>query len=134
MLATALEDGDRLNIPSVPSSIGIFGSVFNAGNYLYMGNRTIDDYLRLAGNPTPGADTDSVFVLRANGNVESVQRGRSFLGSSSREFGGLPAQPGDNIVVPQEVNKATMSQNLKDWAQIFYQFGLGLAAVRSVSK
>ncbi len=86
----ALEDGDRLNIPAIPSSVGVFGSVPNAGNYLYTSNRTVDDYLRLAGSPKRGADTESVFVLRANGNVESVQQNSGWLGIGSDKFAGLP--------------------------------------------
>ena len=45
----AVEDGDRLFIPPKPTSVGVFGSVFNAGNYLHQQGRTMDDYLRLAG-------------------------------------------------------------------------------------
>src|SRR5262249_38214322 len=33
----ALEDGDRLFVPPRPSTVGVFGSVFNAGSYLYSG-------------------------------------------------------------------------------------------------
>ena len=128
----ALEDGDRLKIPANPSSIGVFGSVPNAGNYLYMNNRSIDDYLRLAGSPKRGADTESVFVLRANGNVESAQQHRGWLGFTNDKFAGLPVLPGDNIVVPEEVNKVNRTQNLKDWAQIVYQFGLGIIAVKAI--
>ncbi len=47
-----LEDGDRLSVPSVPTSVGVFGSVFNAGNYLREDGRTLSDYLRQAGGPT----------------------------------------------------------------------------------
>ena len=36
-----LEDGDRLFVPSVPSSVGVFGSVFNAGSYLREEGRTL---------------------------------------------------------------------------------------------
>jgi len=123
----ALEDGDRLRIPARPTSIGVFGSVPNAGNYLYMSNRTIDDYLNLAGSPKRGAETESIFVLRANGNVESAQQSRTLMG-----FTGLPVLPGDNIVVPEEVNKVSFMQNMKDWAQIIFQIGLGIVAVKSI--
>lgn len=128
----ALEDGDRLSIPASPSSIGVFGSVPNAGNYLYLNNRTVDDYLRLAGSPKRGADAEGVFVLRANGNVESALQNRNWLGGGDK-FAGLPVLPGDTIVVPEDVNKMTRTQNLKDWAQIIYQFGLGLIAVKSIN-
>jgi protein involved in polysaccharide export with SLBB domain len=129
----ALEDGDRLNIPASPSSVGVFGSVPNAGNYLYMNNRTVDDYLRLAGSPKRGADTEGVFVLRANGNVESAQQYSGWMSFGTNKFAGLPVLPGDNIVVPEEVNKISTMQNLKDWAQIIYQFGLGVIAAKALN-
>lgn len=128
-----LEDGDRLNIPASPSSVGVFGSVPNSGNYLYLQDRTVDDYLRLAGSPKRGADADGVFVLRANGNVESALQNRGWLGIGSDKFAALPVLPGDTIVVPEDVNKVTRTQNLKDWAQIIYQFGLGLIAIKSIN-
>lgn len=128
-----LEDGDRLGIPASPSSVGVFGSVPNAGNYLFLHSRTVDDYLRLAGSPKRGADADGVFVMRANGVVESALQNRTWLGLGADKFAGLPVLPGDNIVVPEDTNRVTRAQNLKDWAQIVYQFGLGLIAVKSIN-
>jgi protein involved in polysaccharide export with SLBB domain len=44
----ALEDGDRIYVPARPSTVGVFGSVFNGGSYLWSERRNMDDYLRLA--------------------------------------------------------------------------------------
>jgi hypothetical protein len=126
----ALEDGDRLYVPARPNSVGVFGSVFNGGSYLFGQGRTIDDFLKLAGGPTRGADTDSVFVLRANGSVVSArQDGRWFGGGS---LASLAAQPGDTVFVPEEVGKTTFVQNAKEWTQILAQFGLGAAAIKTL--
>ena len=126
----ALEDGDRIYIPARPTTVGVFGSVFNAATYLHLPNRNIDDYLRLAGGPTKGADLGSIFVVRANGNVlSSRQRSSGWFGSSN-SLGNLPAEPGDSIFAPEELDKTTITQHLKDWTQILSQFGLGLAAIR----
>ena len=129
----ALEDGDRLLIPPRPTSVGVFGSVFNAGSYLYGEGREVVEYLNLAGGPTRGADAASAFVIRANGSVIS---GRQSSGWLSRGTGleGLKAEAGDTLFVPEEMNKTTFVQNAKDWTQILYQFGVGLAAIRTVSK
>ena len=128
--ALALEDGDRLYVPARPNAVGVFGSVFNGGSYLYGQGRTIDDFLRLAGGPTRGADADSVFVLRANGSVVSArQDGRWFGGGS---LASLAAQPGDTVFVPEEVGKTTWVQNAKEWTQILAQFGLGAAAIKTL--
>jgi protein involved in polysaccharide export with SLBB domain len=129
--ALLVEDGDRLLIPPRATSVGVFGSVFNAGNYLYGTGREIGDYVRLAGGPTKGADTRSAFVVRANGTVVSgrQQAGRFGWGGS---LDGVSAQPGDTVFVPEEMDKSTFTQTAKDWTQILYQFGLGIAGLKSV--
>ncbi len=40
--------------------------------------------------------------------------------------------PGDSVVVPEELEKTSFMRNLKDIAQIFYQFGLGAAAIKVI--
>jgi protein involved in polysaccharide export with SLBB domain len=128
----ALEDNDRLYIPSRATTVGVFGSVFNGGSYLYARGRSVDDYLQLAGGPTRGADQKSVFVIRANGTV--VSRLQSDVGWTSRgeQFARLQTEPGDVIFVPEEMDKTTFVQVAKDWTQIFFQFGFGLASIVDV--
>jgi protein involved in polysaccharide export with SLBB domain len=123
-----LEDGDSLNIPPVPTSIGVFGSVFNADNYLREPERSLADYLRLAGGPTRGADSGSTFVIRANGSVVSNLQSSGWFGGLQSSFQQLPALPGDTLFVPEEIDKTTFTQYAKDWTQILYQFALGVAA------
>ncbi len=126
-----LEDGDRLFIPSLPSSVGVFGSVYNGGSYLFQAGKSVDGYVRLAGGPTRGADDGSVFVVRANGSVVSArQTSNSWLGG--RDFAATTALPGDTIFVPEELNKTTFIQSAKEWTQILYQFGIGAAALKTL--
>jgi len=130
----ALEDGDRLYVPALPTTVGVFGSVFNGGSYLWSDKRSVDDYMRLAGGPTKGADQASVFVIRANGSVVSNLQTKSWLRTRSSEFVGMEAQPGDTIFVPEDVSKTTFVQDAKDWTQILYQFGVGIAAINTFVK
>lgn len=127
----ALEDGDRLYIPSTPATVGVFGSVFSASNFIFAPQRTVADYLAFAGGPTRGADRDSIFVVRANGTVISAQQNTSFWGSGDKLLQ-ASVLPGDSVFVPEEVNKSTFIQDAKDWTQILYQFGLGLAGIKSL--
>jgi protein involved in polysaccharide export with SLBB domain len=126
-----LEDGDTINIPPRNTAVGIFGSVFNAGSFVYEPGHTTEQYLALAGGPTRGADKDSIFMLRANGSVISAQQGSSFW-HSGNELREAKVEPGDTIFVPEELGKASFIQGAKDWTQILYQFGLGLAGIRSL--
>ena len=125
----ALEDGDRLYAPARPTTIGVFGSVFNAATYLHNPGRTLDDYLRLAGGPTKGADRASAFVVRANGNVLSNRQDSGFL-RRSRLVEDTMALPGDTIFVPENLDRTTFMQMAKDWTTILYQFGLGVAGLK----
>jgi protein involved in polysaccharide export with SLBB domain len=131
--ALMLEDGDRLYVPPRPTSVGVFGSVFNGGSFLYSEDRTLDEYLHLAGGPTRGADERSTFVIRANGSVVSSQQRSGLLGLRTNLVN-LRAEPGDTIFVPEELDKTTFVQGAKDWTQILYQFGLGIAGIVSASR
>lgn len=124
-----LEDGDRLSVPVRPTTVGVFGSVFSVGSYLYTPGRTVDNYLRLAGGPTRGADQTSVFVIRANGAVNSSLQESGFL-SRGNQIAGIVAEPGDTIFVPEELDKSTWTQRTKDWTQVIYHFGIGLAGLK----
>lgn len=129
----ALEDGDRIYVPAYPTTVGVFGSVFNGGTYVYHANSTIDDYLRQAGGPTRGADNGSTFVVRANGGVISARQvgGDSFWSHRSA-LNDAPAEPGDTLFVPEELDKTTFVQGAKEWTQILYQFGIGAAALAAL--
>lgn len=129
----ALEDGDRLYIPRRPNTVGVFGSVFSAGSYLHDATRTVGDYLRLAGGPTKGADEGSIFVVRANGTVSSSVQDAGFF-RRGNQVAELRAEPGDTVFVPEEFNKSTWIQSAKDWTQILYQFGIGIAGIKSAVK
>lgn len=128
----ALEDADRLYIPAKPNTVGVFGSVFNAGSYLLREGAKVDDMLRLAGGPTKGADAASVFVVRLDGSVLSARQNSTGWFNIGKGLGDYTALPGDTIFVPEELNKTTFSQEAKEWTQILYQFGLGAAALRTL--
>ena len=124
-----VESGDRIFVPAVPTTVGVFGSVFNGGSYLYSGERKVTDYVKLAGGPTRGADDGSAFVLRANGSVVSARQSSGFFSGGDLN---VPALPGDTVFVPEELNKTTFMQAAKEWTQILYQFGLGAAALKTI--
>lgn len=130
-----LEDGDRLYIPPKPTSVGVFGSVYSGGSYLYNDGRQIDDFLKLAGGPTRGADPGSIFIIRANGSVVNNRESAGFWSRSATSgLANVRAEPGDTIFVPEEMDKTTFTQHAKDWGQIVSQFGLGIAAIIALTR
>ena len=126
----ALEDGDRLLVPQRPGMVSVFGTVFNESAFLYRDDKNVSDYLAQAGGPRKEADKGSIFLLRADGSVISRRNGGLFVSSldSTRPM------PGDAIVVPEDLTRTTLTKDLKDWTQIFYQFGLGAAAIQVIRK
>jgi len=104
----------------------VVGSVYNGNSFLYEEDKRVGDYLREAGGPGRTADARHVFLIRADGSVVSKSWGDGLLAAS---FEGLRLNPGDTIVVPEQVNKTTFLKGLKDWSQVFSQFALGAAAI-----
>ncbi len=124
----ALEDGDRLYVPQEPSQVSVFGTVFNESSFLYSPDKNVGDYLSLAGGPRKQADKSSMYVLRADGSVVSARQSGFLTASVS----GVRLMPGDAIVVPEDFERTTWTKDLRDWTQIFYQFGLGAAALKVI--
>lgn len=130
-----LEHADRISVPAKPGFITVAGAVVNNNALLWKPGRTVGDYLNQAGLDE-AAERSNMFVLRADGTVLHAGDRRGFLG-----FGGIESQsiqPGDAIVVPSQLDFETwgraLVRNLKDFSQIFYQFGLGAAAIQTLRK
>jgi hypothetical protein len=62
--------------------------------------------------------------------VVSARQSSGWFGMGG--FNDVTAVPGDTIFVPEEVDKTTFVQAAKDWTQILYQFGLGIAAIHTL--
>jgi len=69
-------------------------------------------------------------------STDRGRRIRAFIATKEHrrftEFADAVVQPGDTIFVPEQVNKSTFVQDAKDWTQILYQFGLGLAGIKTL--
>ena len=130
-----LENGDRISVPTRPGFVTVAGAVVNTNALLWRPGRTAGDYLQLAG-VEDSADAANMFILRADGTVSHTQGRRGFFGSGGLE--GQPLQPGDALVVPSQLDYETwgraLVRNLKDWSQIFSQFGLGAAAIQTLRR
>jgi protein involved in polysaccharide export with SLBB domain len=121
-----LEDGDVFTVPSRPSFVNVVGSVYNSTSFLYTEGKRLGDYLNEAGGVTRTGDGRHAFLIRADGSV--VSRSWS-MNPLSQGFEDIRLNPGDTIVVPEQINKTTFLKGLKDWSQVFAQFGLGAAAI-----
>ncbi len=125
-----LENGDHIVMPARPDFVQVYGSVNLESSLIWKPGSSLQDYLQQAG-PTQFADREQVFVIRADGSVASRSDGLF-----SRSMSGLEILPGDNIVVPEMLDKetryATVIRNLKDFSVIFQGFGIGAAAFKAL--
>lgn len=131
----ALDAGDRIVVPARPGFVTVIGAVANENALLWREGRTVGDYLTLAGLED-AADVSKLIVLHADGTAAAAARS-SWIGG----WGGVSdsvLQPGDSVIVPSQLDYETwgrvLARNLKDWSQIFSQFGLGAAAIKSLRK
>ncbi|PQO94914.1 polysaccharide export protein [Massilia phosphatilytica] len=126
-----LKNGDRLVVPSKPAFVHVFGAVNVEASPLWRPGMRVKDYLNLAGT-TVEADVDNTFVMRVDGTVVSSESQGWFMG----KIGGVEVMPGDTIVVPEKLDKATawsrFTQGAREWTQILANFGLGAAAVKTL--
>ncbi len=122
----ALEDGDRFVVPSKPTTASVMGMVYNQNAFFLKPGARVSDYLAKAGGPTRDADESRIYLLRADGSVLSEQNSSSMFNS----FSGKELMPGDTIVVPEILDKTTMTKTLVDVSQIFFQFAMGAAGLK----
>ena len=126
-----LENGDRLVIAAKPEFVHIFGAVNAEASPMWRSNARVEDYLNMAGLTTD-ADAENVFIMRTDGSVVARNTNSWAFGG----IGGVIVMPGDSIVVPEKFDKETswskFTKGTREWAQIFANFGLGAAAVKTL--
>ena len=120
-----LEDSDRLFVPPQPSMVSVFGAVFTEASFLYRPEKRVSDYVAQAGGPTFRAALSQTFILRADGSATGSSH--SWFSSS---LSNAAVMPGDTVIVPEDYERVPWARALRDWSQIFYQFGLGAAALK----
>lgn len=122
-----LRDGDRLVIPRVTQEVTVIGEVQGPTSHLWRPGLSTRDYVEKSGGFTQRADEKRVFVIRANGRVDSGT-GRGWF---SRR-GVQEIRPGDTVVVPidaQQVRPLTLWTSV---TQILYNVAVAVAAIGSL--
>ena len=124
-----LENGDRIQIPPRPDFIQVFGSVNTESALVFNVGLKVKDYLGMAGTST-SADLNGIILIRADGSAMTNQ---SYWGNDVLSATVLP---GDTIVLPEKFDReSAWSQSVrtaKDFTQVLYQLGLGVAAIKTL--
>jgi polysaccharide export outer membrane protein len=100
-----LKDGDTLFVPPSPNSIYVLGEVKSGGVFPYTPGNGIQDYVALAGGPTPQGKTNHVMLVRFQpGNKKPEVYDVNLEGYLTGKIVNLPMlKPGDVIYVPRSV-------------------------------
>lgn len=120
-----LKGGDKLIVPKRPDEVLVLGEVYNQTALLFKPGLDRDDYVRQAG-PTRMADTDAIYVVRANGMVDTSSN-RGWLSTSNSAIG-----PGDTVVVPLQTDHVNVLDLALDWSRAMMQIGTSAAAMKAI--
>jgi protein involved in polysaccharide export with SLBB domain len=124
-----LEQSDRFHVPHRPPFVTVLGQVYSPGSFMFQADGQVADYLRLAGGMSRQAKKREIHIVHANGTGSSGYQD-GWFGSDILK---RAVRPGDTIFVPEELDRFSWRKELKDWTSILYQFGLGAAALKSLT-
>jgi len=120
-----LENKDVLYVPAQKQIISVVGEVQHPSSHRFKNGVTLNQYLEMAGGARKRADTDRIYVIKADGSV--MMPHNSFWFSSEDNLAA-----GDTIVVPLDTE---YKDNLTLWTQvtsIFYNSAVALAAIANL--
>lgn len=92
---TILADGDSIIIPKNPNAINVLGEVLNPIAFEFSKDLNVRSAISNAGGYQDYADKRKVYVIKANGMIERVNR-NIFVNNINLE-------PGDSIIVPRKI-------------------------------
>lgn len=120
-----LENGDELIVPRRQQEVMVLGEVQDATSHLYHPKLSRDDYINESGGLTDQADRRRIYVVRADGNVLTGNRGW-FRGGADVEI-----HPGDAIVVPLNAEKLPALTLWQSASSIIFNIAFAAAEARS---
>ena len=126
-LDLVMEPGDQLFVPRRPSSVVVAGEVMSPGGIQFRSDRSVADYVALAGGVSEIADEDHMFVIQPDGTALQVT-GRSWLSDPPK------LQPGSVVVVPRSLRHFTWDTVLEDVVQVGSQLAITAASLAIISR
>ena len=124
-MGMTLEDGDRLVIPSRPTEVVVTGEVLRSVSFIYQQDKSVGDYIQMAGGVTRRADNKSIFVVQGDGSIEQYKTG---LFSSNN----IKLQPGATIVIPMDVERVNPLLTWNSVASILANFAVTAATLKTI--
>ncbi len=120
-----LRNGDELIVPKKRQEVMVLGEVQDPTSHLYKRRMTRDDYIDQSGGPTRQADRRHIYVVRADGSVDSGSKGWFHGGDS------VDMRAGDAIVVPLNTERLPALTVWSAVTQILYNLAIAAAEVHA---
>ncbi len=120
-----LRNGDELIVPKQRQEVMVLGEVQDPTSHLFKRRMTRDDYIGQSGGATRQADRARIYVVRADGSVDSGSRGWFHSGDS------VDIHPGDAIVVPLDTERLPALTVWTAVTTILYQLAIAAAEIHA---
>lgn len=120
-----LEDGDMLFIPPINDTVSVVGEVLNQNTFVYIPDKSIEDYIQNSGGFGNDADEDLIYVVKANGEAQKYEK--SYFWNNH-----IDIFKGDTIVVPIKIQTISNITLAKDVTSIIYQLAVTAASLKTL--
>jgi polysaccharide biosynthesis/export protein len=123
-----LEENDSLFVPAKNSVVNVVGSVMSQSSLIYSEKLGYKDYIEMTGGYSQYADTGNVYVLKVDGSARKLSTGFLSWNPLKARWEAAPfgekikeIEPGDSIIVPEQLSRVAWLRELKDITQILMQ-------------
>ena len=124
----ALQDNDKIIIPALEKVVYLFGDFKNPSNVFYDPDKSILDYIELAGGLRDSA-YESVIIINPDGTTKIFEKRNNFL-----SFGKAPdIYPGSIIYAQRNIGRLDGIQFTATLAPIISSLAISLASLNSIS-
>ena len=120
-----LEDGDTIFVPPFRSTVTIQGQVLSPTTTMYQADYTVDDYISAAGGFSESANSERVYIVKANGSAEEYKK--SYFTKN------YVPEPGDTIIVPLDYDRLDPLSFVSVAAQILSNITFSAASLNAIS-
>lgn len=122
-----LQDGDAIFFPPKSTTVSVVGEVRRAGSFRFQEQLNLEDYLDLGAGATVRADEKAIYVVKADGSVDTLKTDFFRFGGSENRL-----DLGDTIVVPVDAQYRDTVTYWSTITTILYQTGIAVAAFVAV--
>ena len=124
-----LDDGDEIFIPTLSSTVYVYGDVGNPKALSYSDMQSANNYIAMAGGLNRTADKSHILIINPNGEASLL----NLNGFSNLIKQDVDIYPGSLIYVPQKVGSVQGVEFYSVIAPIFSSLALSLASLNSIN-